>query len=175
MQGRTFSVFSPEDQLVYLCLLGTKHCWAQLALITCLAELLLNETEIYWDLVSQLAEEYKCRRMVYIGLLPAQKIYRVHLPVDVNAVVAEDKKALSWCGNILGLIQETGGRTGLGDRGGLDERFSLFRLQVGDSHVDAARCLLRMVFCPSKSEWKAFRLPSGLVFGYWLARPFRVL
>ncbi len=145
MLGRTFPVFSPEDQLIYLCLHGTKHCWAHLDLITCLAELLLKETEIDWDLVFQRAKEYKCRRMVYIGLLLAKKIYRVHLPVDVNAVVSEDKKALYWCGKILGLIQKTGKRTGRNDRDGQDERFSLFRL------------------------------PSGIVFGYWIARPFRVL
>ena len=175
MQGRTFSVFSPEDHLVYLCLHGTKHCWAQLELIACLAELLLKESEIDWDLVFRVAEEYKCRRMVYIGLLLAQKVYCVELPDVVQFLVTGDKKALYWCGKIFGSIQETGRETGPNDRTGQDERFSLFRLQVRDSRVDAVRYLLRMVFCPSKSEWKAFRLPSWLVFGYWIARPFRVL
>jgi hypothetical protein len=65
MQGRVFSVFSPEDHLVYLCLHGTKHCWAELDLIACLAELLLKETEICWDLVFQVAEQFKCWRMVF--------------------------------------------------------------------------------------------------------------
>ena len=50
MQGRVFPVFSPEDHLVYLCLHGTKHCWAELDLVACLAELLLKETEISWEL-----------------------------------------------------------------------------------------------------------------------------
>ena len=122
-----------------------------------------------------MAEEFKCRRMVYIGLLLAEKIYHVQLPEVVQSLVAEDKKAVCWCAKIFDAIQGAAGRPGCNAGMEQDFRFSLFRLQVRDSRRDAARYFLRMIFCPSKSEWKAFRLPSWLVFGYWIARPFRVL
>jgi hypothetical protein len=105
MQDRVFKVFSSEHHLLYLCLHGTKHCWAKLDLIACLAELLLKETEIAWDLVFQVAEEYKCRRMVYIGLLLAQKVYCIELPDVVQTLGDEDKKALCWCAKIFDEIK----------------------------------------------------------------------
>jgi hypothetical protein len=175
MQGRTFPVFSPEHHLIYLCLHGTKHCWEQLDLVACLADLLLKETEIDWELVFQAADELKCRRMVCIGLLLAGYLYDIHLPDEIQAAVNEDKKALFWGEKIFESIQEAASRQGRAGVAGQDPRFSLFRLQVRDSRLDAARYLLRMVFCPTKAEWKAIRLPSAFTFVYWVARPFRIL
>jgi hypothetical protein len=175
MQARIFPIFSPEHHLIYLCLHGTKHCWEQLDLVACLADLLLKETKIDWDLVFQAAEDLQCRRMVCIGLLLVGNLYGIHLPDAVQAAVNEDKKAVFWSEKIVESIEDAAGSQGRAGGAGQDPRFSLFRLQVRDSRLDAARYLLRMVFCPSKSEWKAIRLPSSLTFGYWVVRPFRIL
>lgn len=97
------------------------------------------------------------------------------MPNAVQAAVNEDKKALFWSDKILDSIQEAVGNQGRAGVGAQDPRFSLFRLQVRDSRLDAARYLLRMVFSPSKSEWKAMRLPPSFTFVYWVGRPFRIM
>ena len=56
----------------------------------------------------------------------------------------------------------------------LQQRFSLFRLQIRDHWVHALRYLLRMIFCPSKKEWLLFYLPGSLTFIYYIFRPFQV-
>lgn len=172
--GQDFPLFSVEDQLVYLCLHGSKHCWEQLDLVACLAELLGKKTEVDWTLVFKIADEYVCRRMIHVGLFVAREIYNAPLPDAVWAQIKNDRRAQLLGRKLAALLEELCGFPLLGNVGGRDPRFSLFRLQVRDSPFDAARYVVRMFFIPSKSEWKAFRLPDWFVAGYWLARPFRI-
>ena len=56
----------------------------------------------------------------------------------------------------------------------LQQRFSLFRLQIRDHWIHTLRYVLRMIFCPSKKEWLLFSVPGPLTFVYYLFRPFQV-
>ena len=175
VQGKEFPLFSSENLLIYFCLHGTKHEWKQLDLISCLAELIMKEKKISWPMVFEMADDLKCRRMVYIGLLLALKTYMIDVPETILAELKADKKALLLSERVYDNLHNLAKQKERASPPGHDSRFSLFRFQARDSLIDATLYLLRIIFYPSKAEWMLFKLPSGLTFGYWIARPFRIL
>jgi hypothetical protein len=59
--------------------------------------------------------------------------------------------------------------------GGADPGFSFLRMRIRDSRIDVLRYGLRLLFIPSKAEWRAVRFPSSLMWMYFVIRFFRVV
>lgn len=173
--GRKIPVFSDEHLLIYCCLHGVRHGWSKLDLVSCVAQILFKRNNLNWQYVLKLVEEYSCRRMLFVGLLLAEKLYGVAMPHNIYEEVVGDAKAVSLS---HGLYKSNFCMCGAHERQKhliAGQRFSLLRLNVRDSMVDKVRYVGRLLFVPSKAEWRAVALPDVFACLYYLIRPFRVV
>ena len=88
----TVSIFSPEDQLLYLCLHGYKHGWQKLSWIVDIACLIDMYSDLAWTAVLAQAKQMHIQRIVRLGLLLGQQLLNVQLPEHIQTWVAEDKR-----------------------------------------------------------------------------------
>ena len=83
---------SVEDELVYICIHGTKHFWERLIWIADVAALVSRQTDIDWQCVTETAKEVGAERMLHTGLRLAADMLHAPLPEAVLAVVQEDER-----------------------------------------------------------------------------------
>lgn len=175
MLGREVNNLSAENLLIYSCLHGTKHCWEQLDLVSCVAELLWKTESIDWEYIFRTIEEYGCRRMVFVGLLLTERLYGSVISDEISEILLSDAKAVSLSEKIYKSVYAFHDENTQRKDEGSDPRFSFLRMSIRDSHVDVVRYCLRLLFIPSQAEWRAVRFPSSLVWMYFVIRPFRVI
>lgn len=80
----------PEDLLILLCVHGSKHAWEQLKWVCDVAELLRRRPALDWSRVLFQASEWKCRRMVLLGLSMAHYLFDAVLPRSVMHEIEAD-------------------------------------------------------------------------------------
>jgi hypothetical protein len=80
----------PEDLLTLLCVHGTNHAWEQLKWVCDVAELVRRKPALDWSRVLFQASEWRCRRMVLLGLAMAQNLFDVVLPRTVSHEIEAD-------------------------------------------------------------------------------------
>ncbi|MBA5875065.1 MAG: hypothetical protein GDA66_11020 [Nitrospira sp. CR1.2] len=91
---------SHEDLLILLCVHGTKHAWEQLKWICDVAELVRRRPALDWSRVLFQAEEWKCRRVVLLGLGLAQTLFDTSLPRLVLREIELDPDIVSLLGRM---------------------------------------------------------------------------
>lgn len=174
-QNHLIPILSAEDLLVYFCLHGVKHDWSHLDQIACIADLLEKEPHLNWSVVFDIASRLGCRRMVLFGLFLAQRMYHVGLPLTVHEQMLHDTIIQSQGQVTLAFITRRIEGFEKSTSSVQRARFSVLRWRIRDSILDALRYLFRVLFWPTKAEWRVYPVPDHLVFCYWIVRPFRVL
>ncbi len=89
-----------EDLLILLCVHGTKHAWEQLKWICDVAELVRRRPALDWSRVLFQSEEWKCRRVVLLGLGLAQTLFDTSLPRLVLREIELDPDIVSLLGRM---------------------------------------------------------------------------
>jgi hypothetical protein len=85
---------APEDLLLILCVHGSKHVWEEMKWVCDVAELVGSQQKMDWGRVLMLAREWRCQRMLFLGLSLAQILFDIKLPdflsqkIDSDLVVA---------------------------------------------------------------------------------------
>jgi hypothetical protein len=162
---------SDEDQLIYLCIHGTKHGWENIEQVRCISELIGNK-KIDWDAVDAAVSAHRCRRMVYLGLYLAWKFLDAPVPKSIrNKIEKDDKIRILTAEVTMHMFRNS---SGIG-RKNLSDRFSPFHIHIRDNLPDRLRYGLRLIFSPTNKEWLFFPVPAWLSFLHHLFRPFRLL
>lgn len=82
--------FSPEDQLLLLCIHGSRHQWERLIWI-CDIALLVKHEAIDWSRLLARAQTLRCERMVYLSLLLAHQLLAAPLPETIALRIHHDR------------------------------------------------------------------------------------
>ncbi|MEO1637470.1 MAG: nucleotidyltransferase family protein [Cyanobacteria bacterium J06631_9] len=88
--GKTVSTLRPEDQLIILCMHGSRHRWERLSWLCDIAMLLEKYPELNWDEVSAIAREWGAQRMLYLGLYLAHTLLSANFPESVSQKIKAD-------------------------------------------------------------------------------------
>ncbi|MBX3303845.1 MAG: nucleotidyltransferase family protein [Nitrospira sp.] len=88
-ENQTVPGLAPEDLLIVLCVHGSKHAWEQLKWVCDVAELVRSHPDLDWNQIFVHASNWRCRRMLNLGLAVAHLLLDAPLP----AVVLERLKA----------------------------------------------------------------------------------
>ncbi|MBD6616566.1 nucleotidyltransferase family protein [Komarekiella sp. 'clone 1'] len=83
LAGKTILNLSPEDNLLFLCVHGSRDRWKQLQLISDVATLICVSPDIDWGLVIEQANILGCRRRLLLGTLLAKDLLGIKLPKDI--------------------------------------------------------------------------------------------
>ena len=77
-----------------LCVHGAKHFWERLAWIVDIAQL-VTVREVDWKLLSEIAAERKCSRLLLLGLYLAHEVVGAPLPESVLQRARSDSR-VAW-------------------------------------------------------------------------------
>lgn len=89
IDGQGVRGMAPGELLIILCVHGSKHAWERLKWVADVAELLRSQ-RLGWKRVFSTAAEWKCHRMLLLGLALANRLMEIPLPQDIlNAISAD--------------------------------------------------------------------------------------
>ncbi|HEU4684145.1 MAG TPA: nucleotidyltransferase family protein, partial [Nitrospira sp.] len=89
-QGRTLQVLPPEELLAILCVHGSKRAWEKLKWAVDVAEL-VRASRLDWRRVFARAAQWKCRRMVLLGLGLAHHLLNASVPPTILSEFCADR------------------------------------------------------------------------------------
>lgn len=114
LDGRRVKGMAPEEALLVLCAHGTHQAWGQLCLVTEVAEL-IRAGRLNWKRVLSTALEWKCYRVLLLGLALAHRVMETPIPPPILHAIAADADVLQMASRMPAslLLQQ---QEGLGDR-----------------------------------------------------------
>jgi hypothetical protein len=133
--GTELLVLSEADQLLFLCMHGSKHGWERLDWIHDIAALLDGVARWDWDDVQRTAAHTGTSNALHVGLALSTLLLEAELPAEVQLPVLRSRAASRLVPMALRNLDTTGTRQLL------DRELHGFRLQVAQSLGDRSRYL----------------------------------
>ena len=168
LNGTTVKTFSADDLLFSLCVHGSRHLWERLGWICDVAEL-ISRRELNWPALLDRAAKADSERMFLLGLYLAEQLLETKLPDEAKRRCEADKRLEQLAANVVANLFNGPEHVPATSR----EIFK-YNLGVRKSLSARARYLVHMLR-PTDGDLGQHSLPSGLSFGYYLMRPFRLL
>ncbi len=168
LDGHDVPALSAEDELVLICIHGSKHLWERLMWIADVAGMGSRQSSMDWPRAFEAAHEVGAERMLCAGLGLAAGLLKASLPEEVTAKIKADAAA-------GGLVKKVGNwLSGAGcARPGLFER-AIFRMRTRGGLIAGPAYLLRLSLSPTEEDW----VKGDHEKRYWLLdamqRPFRL-
>jgi hypothetical protein len=94
LDGRKTKGMAPEEALLMLCVYGAYQAWGQLSLVTEVAGL-IRAGRLNWKRVLTTALEWKCYRVLLLGLALSHRVMDAPIPPQVLNMIATDSDVLS--------------------------------------------------------------------------------
>jgi hypothetical protein len=172
--GKDILSFSVTDTLLILCINGSKDCWYKLARICDVAALISSQSQIDWEQLVKTATQLGSRRMVFLGLILAQKVMGTVLPESVLKLIEPDKAtqllATAIVDRLFLSIESPLGQV----------ETARYYLQMRERYRDRLWYIYHLVKCSdgmkiSQRDRDLINLPKELEFMYYFMRPVRVL
>ena len=168
LDRRKVVCLSPEDMVVFLCVHGTSHNWANADTVMSVAEYIGQYPDLDWALIMKLADKLDCRRMVRLGLFLARDLFEVDLPRKVIRQMEKDDVVARLAGQVY---------AGMFEQQSPDSHFQQrlgevpFQLMARDSWPARLYYIQWRLFWPTQKDWLNLPLPAGLWFLYFVLRP----
>jgi hypothetical protein len=166
--GRDVPTFSPEDQLIVLCVNGGKDAWGRIDRICDVAQLLRRFEALDWPLVFDEARASGIGRMLRAGLLLASELLGAPLPTVARQFARSDTGAVRLVSGIRQRLLKADCEPGLAPASRV-----AFDLRMRERFRDRLRYCLGHLR-PGVGDWATVPLPRGLAFLHYLIRPFRL-
>jgi Uncharacterised nucleotidyltransferase len=175
LAGATVPTLTPEEQLLMVCVHGSKHVWLLVRWLCDVAALLDRFPGMNWEWVREQAREAGCWRAVALGLYLAHEWLGASLPAPVLRAIAREP----GIGAAAGMVGE---RLFQGDGGIAAAAETRFHRYLAERLRD--RLWIQLfplvhplydLITPSERDRAALRLPVRLTGLYYALRPVRLL
>lgn len=162
--GRAVLCLSPEDNLMALCLHGSKEKWWRLSCVVDVARFIGRNPELDWPAMLARAREAGVLRMVLLGLALARDVAQATLPPNVSARVDGDPVCLN-------LSKETRERLFDPDAEALSIfRLSIYHWRIHERFGDRLAYVWRTATTPRPIHYQMVDLPMPLSWGYRIVK-----
>jgi hypothetical protein len=94
LDGRKTKGMAPEEALLLLCAYGAHQAWRQLSLVTEAAGL-IRAGRLNWKRVLTTALEWKCYRILLLGLALSHRVMEAPIPPQILHMIAADSDVVS--------------------------------------------------------------------------------
>lgn len=159
MEGVEVRRFAPREQLLILCLHGSKHFWGSLGWLVDIAELIKQDPRTDWEWIIARAASLRCERRLALALHLAHRLLRAPLPEEViRRVDAGPVAALASAIRATLFAQEAPEPTAL--------RLLELNLSLYECAPQRLAHLRDTLCAPSLVEWTRWPLPRALFFLY---------
>ena len=165
LSGQPVQVLGKEDILLIMCIHGCKEEWRVLRQVCDVAETVRAFPALDWEGLCRSASEQGCERILFTGLLLAQKMLDAPVPEEILSKIQRDLHTPR-------LVQKIETRLSKGERKTLQSgHFALSRFLVRERLSDKFRYAYRTAFSPREAHFQFIDLPDRLFFLYYLIKP----
>jgi hypothetical protein len=163
--GALLPTFGPDDLFASLAVHGARHCWASLAWICDVANL-VRVAPPKWD---ALLADSRTRRAYSLAAFLAADLLSAPVPAEVVERAATDQVVRALAGQVRAQLFGDGGNLG-----GTPSEAAM-HLRMMTAVRDKVRYVHRRALQPNQTDNDFLPLPRSLRPVLWLVRPFRVL
>jgi hypothetical protein len=157
-ENQTVPGLAPEMLLIVLCVHGSKHAWELLKWVCDVTELVRSHPDLDWNQIFVHASNWRCRRMLYLGLAVAHLLLDAPLPAAVLERLKADVEVMALAHRVpASLLSDA-------HEGITEEQAGALYFSVKDSWLE--RWLLGLQLCRAHSpvamtppSWCHGRLP----------------
>lgn len=175
LDGVSVPTLTPEDQLLVVCVHGSKHVWLVLRWLCDVAALLDRVPEMNWARVREQARRAGCWRAVALGLHLAHELLGAPVPEPVLRAIASER-------GIGAAAAMVGERLFLGDGGIAAAKQVRFQRCLAERlrdrlWIDLGPLVHRLydLVTPGERDQAALPLPARLRGLYYALRPVRLV
>ena len=143
LANKTVQGMAPENLLIVLCVHGSKHAWESLKWVCDVAELLRAHQRHDRERILSSASDWRCRRLVYMGLSLAHRLLDAPLPEAVQARLSADSDVQMFSHRMPATLLANH-RAGVNE-----EQAAAFYFSLKDSWLDRWR--LGLMLCRDQS------------------------
>lgn len=158
-----------EEELVLLCVHGTKHYWESLKWVADVQRFVLSHNALDWDRTLGVAVDAHAQRSLLLGLELAGRFGPLPLPASISDKSRSDQ--------VIKLLADDVWMQLFPDKGQPRRvyREYLFLLRSRERFVDRWLQILGWLFCPRQADWQLFPLGSYCYALFYIERPVRML
>jgi len=160
-EDRSVLSLSCEDNLIFLCVHGSKHFWCRLKWICDIHEFLDAHTAIDWKRCLELSRKQGCERMLLLGLTLAEALLETELPEPVRDRIHADPEVRQLAHQMQADFFHDGKR-----RPDIFEAFQPFLLSLRERFRDKLLYCWRNATTPHCGHLAIVSLPPFLCFLY---------
>ena len=160
--GQRIRQFAPEDELIILCIHGSKERWTKLKWVADVSEFIRSHPDLDWKQLFVLAESQGLARMVKLGLGLAESLLETRLPQIATNWLAKDRLAVDWSSRLADEFFD------VDKRAQSIYELSLFHWEIRERRRDRWSYLYRTLIQPREQHFTAITFPNRLFFLYTL-------
>ncbi len=168
LAGVQVDTFSPADLLLYQAMHGAKHLWRRLEWISSVAELIRTLDESVWCSVVERTVKARATRILGLALMLVETLFEIKAPAEVLRQVDNDNSMRTFATRISQELFDA--PVTAAD----STDTNLYNLKIMDRKRDALVSLIRAIFVPTISDWRAVTIPASLHPLYYGFRPLRL-
>jgi len=147
LDAHSVPALAPEDELILICIHGSKHFWERLMWIADVAALAACTPHMDWQRVKASARQVGAERMLNLGLRLAMDLLHAPLPQEVAAAVNSDNGAGALAAQIVRrLPAASSALLGLFQR-------ARFRTRLCGGFFLGLFYLLKLSLSPTEEDW----------------------
>jgi hypothetical protein len=168
IDGQEVRTLSAEDNLLLLCLHGTKHEWYQLKWIADLAYLIQSTPDMDWQALLEQARKSGFLRIIGLSLVLAERTGGATIPSQISSQFQDDQEIQKLARQIEPQIV----------RGGNPEkpdRFPIFFMRGREQWEHRLYYIVDQLFLPKWVDRRLLTLPEALFPLYFVIRPIRLV
>jgi hypothetical protein len=169
LEGRDVPALCLEDELVLNCIHGAKHFWERLMWPADIAAIVARHPEIAWERVRRAARDVGAERMLHVGLLLAESLLGVPVPLEMATTTNTDGPARELVRQVESWLPTAGY-----EPPPLWRR-AMFRLKMGGGGLAGSAYLLRLSLSPTEEDWAEGKEERGSRVWEAIKRPFRLI
>lgn len=162
-------VLTPQEQILYLCVHGSKHLFERLEWICDIDRSARAYPDMDWTALLQTAEKCGIKRMFCLGLALCEQFFELTLPETIQDEIQKDKTIPKLMQKIIEINFSDSTKEG--------KTYGYFLLmwQMRENLSDKLRFTWYAFFAPQFDDYIFIKLPKYLGFLYPLVRPYRLL
>ena len=162
-------VLPSEEQLLYLCVHGSKHLFERMEWICDIDRSIRANPHLDWDYLLGEAEKRGIKRMLFLGLALCQAFFGLELPAMVQNEMEKDKALPKLISKVIEI--------NFSENPQKAKSFGTFGLLLNmrENLSDKLRFTWQAFFAVQYNDYTFIKLPKYLAFLYPVLRPFRLL